>query len=80
MNKSIKIFGVVSNLGNVELLYRRYTINSTEFTDVENKLGAVFNSYIVSTKGQKLSTKEMYKLGLRILSEFKSIGYYIRLR
>ena len=51
MNKSIKIFGVVSNLGNVELLYRRYIINSTEFTDAENKLGAVFNSYIASTKG-----------------------------
>lgn len=80
VNKSIKIFGIVSNLGNVELLYRRYIINSTEFTDAENKLGAVFNSYIASTKGQKLSTKEMYKLGLRILSEFKSIGYYIHLR
>lgn len=29
-NKSIKVFGAVSNLGNVEILYRKYAINSDE--------------------------------------------------
>lgn len=78
-NKSIKVFGVVSNLGNVEILYRKYAINSDEFITTEGKLSLIFDSYIRSVDIKKLTSREIYKLGLRILSEFKSVGYYMHL-
>lgn len=78
-NKSIKVFGVVSNLGNVEILYRKYAINSDEFITTEGKLSLIFDSYIRSVGIKKLTSREIYKLGLRILSEFKSVGYYMHL-
>lgn len=78
-NKSIKVFGVVSNLGNVEILYRKYAINSGEFITTDGKLSLIFDSYIRSVDIKKLTSREIYKLGLRILSEFKSVGYYMHL-
>lgn len=78
-NKSIKVFGVVSNLGNVEILYRKYAVNSDEFITTEGKLSLIFDSYIRSVDIKKLTSREIYKLGLRILSEFKSVGYYMHL-
>lgn len=78
-NKSIKVFGVVSNLGNVEILYRKYAINSDEFITTEGKLSLIFDSYIRSVNIKKLTSRKIYKLGLRILSEFKSVGYYMHL-
>lgn len=78
-NKSIKVFGVVSNLGNVEILYRKYAVNSDEFITTEGKLSLIFDSYIRSVDIKKLTSGEIYKLGLRILSEFKSVGYYMHL-
>ena len=78
-NKHIKVFGVVSNLCNVEILYRKHIINSTEFTNAENRLSTTFRSYVNSVDMRKLSSREIYKLGLEILSEFKSVGYYMHL-
>lgn len=78
-NKSIKVFGVVSNLGNVEILYRKYAVNSDEFITTEGKLSLIFDSYIRSVDIKKLTSREIYKLGLRILSEFKSVSYYMHL-
>ena len=79
-NSSIKVFGVVSNLGNVEILYRRYTINSKMCVKTERRLNKFFNTQIKSVDIHTVTTKELYKIGLRILSEFKSVGYYIHLK
>ena len=79
-NSSIKVFGVVSNLGNVEILYRKYTVNSEMCIKTERRLNKFFNTQIKFVDMHTVTTKELYKLGLRILSEFKSVGYYIRLK
>lgn len=79
-NKFIKIFGVVSNLGNVEILYRKYAVNSSEFITAEEKLNLAFDRYTSSVDIRQLTSKEIYRLGLRILSEFKSVGYYMHLK
>ena len=79
-NSSIKIFGVVSNLGNVEILYRRYIINSKMCVKTERRLNKFFNTQIKSVDIHTVTTKELYKIGLRILSEFKSVGYYMHLK
>ena len=79
-NSRVKVFGVVSNLGNVELLYRKYEINSDLCVTAERRLNNFFNAQFKSIDIHKVTTKELYKIGLRILSEFKSVGYYMHLK
>lgn len=79
-NSRVKVFGVVSNLGNVELLYRKYEINSDLCVTTERRLNNFFNAQFKSIDIHKVTTKELYKIGLRILSEFKSVGYYMHLK
>lgn len=79
-NSRVKVFGVVSNLGNVELLYRKYKINSDLCVTAERRLNNFFNAQFKSIDIHKVTTKELYKIGLRILSEFKSVGYYMHLK
>ena len=79
-NSRVKVFGVVSNLGNVELLYKKYEINSDLCVTAERRLNNFFNAQFKSIDIHKVTTKELYKIGLRILSEFKSVGYYMHLK
>lgn len=79
-NSRVKVFGVVFNLGNVELLYRKYEINSDLCVTAERRLNNFFNVQFKSIDIHKVTTKELYKIVLRILSEFKSVGYYMHLK
>lgn len=46
----------------------------------ERRLNKFFNTQIKSVDIHTVTTKELYKIGLRILSEFKSVGYYMHLK
>ncbi len=78
--KKINVFGVVSNLGNVELLIRWYDIWDDKFWDLEDKLGEYFKVQLKGKDTKSMSQEELYHLSKTILSKFKEFNYYIHLK
>lgn len=78
--KKINVFGIVSNLGNVELLIRRHDVWDDKFWDLEDKLGDYFNTQLKDKNTKSMSQEELYHLSKTILSKFKELNYYIHLK
>lgn len=79
-NKKINVFGIVSNLGNVELLIRRYDVWDSKFGELEDKLGKYFDAQLKDRDIKSMSQEELYSLSKIILSKFKELNYYIHLK
>lgn len=79
-NKKINVFGIVSNLGNVELLIRRYDVWGSKFGELEDKLGNYFDAQLKDKDIKSMSQEELYSLSKIILSKFKELNYYIHLK
>lgn len=76
-HKQINVFGIVSNLGNVELLFRRHYTVGEDFKETEKKLNIGYNKAIAECTS--LTDKNLYSIAKKALKKFKQYGYYIKL-
>lgn len=76
-HKYINVFGLVSNLGSVEILYRRQGTVGDDFIETEKKLNKEYNKVIA--KCTNMTESNLYVTAKKVLSKFKRFKYYKRL-